>query len=47
MSEVKFLSPDTLEQAVESYSKSSQEGKTKILVNLIIFNPLVKLLHYL
>ena len=31
MPEVKFLSPDTLEQAVEAYSKSSQEGKTKIL----------------
>ena len=31
MSEVKFISPETLEQAVDVYSKSSKEGKTKIL----------------
>ena len=31
MSEVKFISPETLEQAVDAYSKSSKEGKTKIL----------------
>ena len=31
MSEVKFISPETIEQAVDAYSKSSKEGKTKIL----------------
>ena len=31
MSEVKFISPETLEQAVDVYTKSSKEGKTKIL----------------
>ena len=29
MSEVKFISPETLEQAVDVYTKSSKEGKTK------------------
>ena len=31
MSEVKFISPETIEQAVDAYSKSSKEGNTKIL----------------
>ena len=31
MSEVKFISPETLEQAVNAYNKSSKEGTTKIL----------------
>ena len=31
MSEVKFISPETLEQAVDVYTKASKEGKTKIL----------------
>ena len=31
MSEVKFLSPETLEQAIDAYARSSKEGKTKIL----------------
>ena len=30
MSEVKFISPETIEQAVDAYSKSSKEGNTKI-----------------
>jgi len=35
MSEVKFISPETIEQAVDAYSKSSKEGKTKITNNNI------------
>ena len=27
MSELKFISPETIEQAVDAYSKSSKEGK--------------------
>ena len=37
MSEVKFISPETIEQAVDAYSKSSKEGKTKILAGVLTF----------